>query len=65
MLAIHQYLNIDTHTSIYPYILSVPIFKFHNENESVACWCEPFLTNWQHTSAKSERWNLHTSGNFL
>jgi hypothetical protein len=42
---IHQYQNIDTHTSIYRYILPVPTSKCQNENEkkNIACWCEPLV----------------------
>jgi hypothetical protein len=37
---IHQHQNIDTHTSIYQYILPVHTFKCQNKNkkENIACW---------------------------
>jgi hypothetical protein len=41
--AIHQYQNIDTHITIYQYILPVPTSKCQNEKENVACWSEPLL----------------------
>jgi hypothetical protein len=46
MLVIHQYQNIDTHTSTYQYILYISTSKCQNKNEKEnrACWCE-FLVN--------------------
>jgi hypothetical protein len=34
-------------------ILPIPTSKCQNKNEkeNLGCWCEPLLTNWQHTSA--------------
>jgi hypothetical protein len=48
--SMHQYQNIDTHTSLCRYILPVPTSKCQNETENLTCWCEPLLRNWQHTS---------------